>query len=283
MITTRLFGGLGNQLFQYAAGRALAEAAGERLQIDARMSRPGTHMEYGLDDFAIKAPVGADLPPGKNQPLAYIVWRGLGRSPKLVREKGLGFDPSILSLRGDYYLHGYWQSEKYFKDVIDDLRDEFRIITPASDDNVRALDEISQGPSVSLHVRRGDYVSVDKNEGIHGTCDANYYEKALNLIAEKTGQEPVIYVFSNDAVWAEENLNFRFKTRFFKHNGFDQPHEDLRLMAACDHNIIVNSTFSWWGAWLNPSPTKVVVAPSQWFQSKDMVNPDIIPDTWETI
>lgn len=285
MITTRLAGGLGNQLFQYAAGRAVAAACTDTLQLDTRATIAGTHAEYALDHFAIPALVAtsAKLPPAKNRPIPYAMWRYLGQSPKILREKGLGFDPSILENCGDHYLHGYWQTDKYFRSIGPLLRAELAIITPPSAENAQALEDIAKTRSVSLHVRRGDYVSVQKNSSIYGTCDAAYYDRALAHMVEKCSDDFTVYVFSNDPDWARENLSFDHETRIFDHNGSDKHYEDLRLMSACEHNIIVNSTFSWWGAWLNPSTRKQVVAPSNWFQGDKVINPDIIPEEWHQL
>ncbi|MEM9584993.1 MAG: alpha-1,2-fucosyltransferase [Pseudomonadota bacterium] len=285
MITSRIFGGLGNQLFQYAAGRAVALAGGDRLQLDARMPPRAKHFSYALDHFNVAAgpAMATDLPPGKNQPLRYVFWRGLGLRPKILREKGLGFDASLLERRGDYYLHGYWQSEKYFKAIESRLRDELTIITPPSEENARWLDDISNVPSVSVHVRRSDYLSSANGTGTYATCDEAYYLAALDTLAEKVGKDLVVFVFSDDPAWARENLRFAFETRYAGHNGMDKHYEDMRLIAACHHNIIANSTFSWWGGWLNANPEKQVVAPKKWFNSTEQVNPDIIPEGWITL
>lgn len=282
MITVRLFGGLGNQLFQYAAGRALALTRCVPLQLDARLAPPGSHWAYGLGHFNIAAaPASEDaLPPGKDRKLAYAAWRAAGRSPRLIREKGLGYQPERFEQEGDLYLHGYWQSEKYFKAQEAQLREDLTITTPPGPEDQRFLDLIGNAPAVSLHLRRGDYVASAKSGATHGTCDAAYYDRALQLVAERMSEAPQIFVFSDDAAWARDNLRFPFETHFVGHNGPDQPHQDLRLMSACQHHVIVNSTFSWWGAWMNPREGKTVVAPKDWFANPKLANPDIIPEGW---
>ena len=136
--------------------------------------------------------------------------------------------------------------------------------------------------AVSLHIRRGDYVSNEKYNAAHGTCDLAYYARAADFIADRIGT-PTIYAFSDDPTWVAENLKLPYDVRYVDHNSAATNYEDLRLMAACQHHIIANSSFSWWGAWLNPSQDKLVAAPSQWFADPNKVNPDILPLAWYTV
>ena len=285
MIYSRIFGGLGNQLFQYAAGRALALRRGTSLVLDTRLASPGSHWAYGLDRFNIDARVAepAELPPSKEAPIGYALWRLFGRSPRFLRERGLGVNNSVLNAPDDVYLHGYFQSERYFSDCIATLRDDLRFLDPPDAQNAEWLDHIAEGPSVSVHLRRGDYISNDKAGATHATCDQAYYTAAIAEVVRQTGVSPRIFVFSDDPDWARDNLRFDFETHVAGHNGPDRPHDDMRLIAACDHNVIANSTFSWWGAWLNASPAKCVVAPKRWFGTAKLRNPDIIPERWTAI
>lgn len=283
MITSRIFGGLGNQLFQYATARALADAAGTELLLDTRLAPPGNHWAYGLHHFNIRAGVAVDaeLPPAKAQRLRYGLWRAFGRSPRFVRERGLGYDPALMKRRGDLYLHGYFQAQEYFAQIEQSLRGDLSFVEPATGLNAELQQQIIAAPSVSVHLRRGDYVS--EAGSTHGTCDAAYYDRALDHLANASGQELKAYVFSDDPVWAREHMKLRFETQYVGHNGPQQAHEDLRLMASCTHHVIANSTFSWWGAWLNPEPAKCVVAPVQWFRTDKLSNPDIIPKNWHRV
>lgn len=282
----RLVGGLGNQLFQYATARALALRTKSELVLDIRAYSPDNPFSYGLDRFAIDARAGNpdELPPPKSNPVRYAVWRLFGSSPKFVRENGLGFNASVMALGADVYLHGYFQTEKYFSACADQLRSELAFAEPPNGRNADWLETISASPSaVSLHVRRGDYVSSSRAEKTHGTCSPEYYRAAVDLIAEKKNIDPVIHVFSDDPKWASENLRFRFETRVIDHNDGATAHEDMRLMSACAHNVIANSTFSWWGAWLNSNPDKTVIAPERWFADPRLDNPDILPESWIAI
>ncbi len=284
-VFVRLVGGLGNQLFQYATARAVALRNGVPLILDARAYKPDSAFGYELGHFAIEACVGSaeELPPGRKQPLHYALWRKFGSSPKFVRERGLGFNRNVTALPAGVYLHGYFQTEKYFAEHSDAIRSELRIVEPPSEENRRWLAMIADVPSVSLHLRRGDYVSSAKGSQVHGGCTPVYYANAVEHVAAKLGCAPVLHVFSDDPAWARNNLTFPFETHYCAHNDGSRNYEDLRLMGACKHHIIANSTFSWWGAWLNPDPDKIVVAPRQWFADPRMHNPDIVPEGWVRI
>ncbi len=281
-VAVHIYGGLGNQMFQYACGRALALRRGARFCIDRRDFAAGPDQVFGLHHFNIVAQSGGDqmLPPTKKQRLRYLVWRYGGRTPRFTREKSAAFDPEVLRLTGDTWLHGYWQSESYFDDCRDAIREELTIITPPSERNERLLEELRALPAVSLHVRRGDYVSNPKALAHHGTCTPAYYRSAAQLVAGKTGIEPVFFVFSDEPDWARQHLDLPFETRIVDHNDNRHNYEDMRLMAACRHHVIANSSFSWWGAWLNPSTDKIVVAPEKWVTDPAMQNPRITPEGW---
>lgn len=143
------------------------------------------------------------------------------------------------------------------------------------------MDRPHQGQSVCLvHLRRGDFVTSAKGSAIHATCDQAYYDRAIAAVAEASGADLRVFVISDDPAWAKDNLKFDFETHVAGHNGPDKGHEDMRLIASCEHNIIANSTFSWWGAWLNPAPDKIIVGPRKWFNSDELQNPDILPKSW---
>ncbi len=282
MIITRLNGGLGNQMFQYAAGFALAEKLGTELVLDTRIYKQPNLRQFELGHLNIGAKVAtkAELPPSQSNPVGYVLWRYLGRSPKIFRERQMGFDRAVLGLQDFSYLHGYWQSEQYFADTQDRIRQEFQFRTPAKGKNVALLDAISASTCVSLHVRRGDYSASSGGEKTHGTCSAYYYKNAVTSLETRLDGPFTIYVFSDEPHWARDHLKFLHKTVIVDANDAAHGFEDLRLMAACDHHIIANSSFSWWGAWLNPSTDKIVIAPERWYASSKMSNPDICPSNW---
>lgn len=281
MIAVRIRGGLGNQLFQYACGRAQALRLGTELALDLRDWNSPRPFDFGLRHFDIQVvdPVGLPMARGDG------LWRTLAKAFSAsrmgsFREKGMAYDPRIREVRDHTLLKGYWQSEKYFADKTDQIRRDLRIVTPPGPETARLMDEIAEAPAVSLHVRRGDYVTNTKYNAAHGTTGLEFYTQAMERIAEATGTEPVVYAFSDDADWVRDNLALPFEMRVVSHNDGATAHDDLRLMSACRHHVIANSTFSWWGAWLNPSPEKIVIAPKRWYADPLKVNPDITPDSW---
>lgn len=282
MVTVAVFGGLGNQMFQYAVGRALANRLGCRLQLDTRHYDKSQAFPYGLGHFAIDAIVGTQrtLPPSRSRTLKYFAWRHLSRGSRFIRENGLSFNSNIARQRGNVYLKGYWQSERYFTEYADSIRHSFRLVDPPDAQNAQLLDTIGSAPSIAVHVRRGDYVSQSRTNAFHGTCSVDYYRAAVAQVARRLDDEPTVYLFSDDLDWAMENLKFGFKTVPVGHNDRSSAHEDLRLMASCNHQVISNSTFSWWAAWLNPHPAKMVIAPYPWFADPSAENRDIIPEDW---
>ena len=282
MITARLVGGLGNQMFQYAAGRALSLRRGVGLRLDASEFKTYRLHSYGLNHLAISAEVTnvrQTSSTGSRMLDRLRDLAGLGASA-LYRENGLRFDPAVLTLPGNTTLAGYWQCERYFSDHADQIRAELTVKTPVAGDNLTCLERICSGVSISVHIRRGDYVSNATANSVHGICDISYYEAAAHRLAERCGKTPVFYIFSDDPDWVHENFHIPFKMIPVRHNGADRNYEDLRLMSACNHHIIANSSFSWWGAWLNPSADKIVVAPQRWFKTSDLDSTDLVPASW---
>jgi hypothetical protein len=279
MIFARLHGRLGNQMFQYAAARSLAARLGTGVALDTRGAiHRGEGVLTRVFDLALATP--AHLPPVRHEnPARYALWRLTGARPKLRREKGLGYNPAFTAWDDNSYLHGYWQSEKYFDTIAHDIRTAFEFAKPASPQNVAMAKRIQQTTSVSLHVRRGDYLTVNA----HAICDQSYYDQALQRLALGLNTAPTVYVFSDDPEWAKSNLPLPFEKIVVDHNGPDTDYEDMRLMSLCQHNIIANSSFSWWAAWLNRTPHKTVAGPSNWFADPKLNNPDILPAGWMKI
>ncbi len=282
LVTVAIYGGLGNQMFQYAAGRALALRTGCRLQLDTRHYDSHQAFRYGLGDFNIEAIIGTSrtLPPNKQRRWKYLAWRHFSNRHRLLRERGLGFHPSVANAYGSLYLKGYWQTERYFEDASDIIRRELSCAKPATGKNAELIDELSQTDSIAVHVRRGDYVSNPKCNAFHGTCSPAYYRGAVAQILEATGRDHTVYLFSDDCHWARENIKLPCNIRIVDHNDMMTAHEDLRLMSLCDHQVASNSTFSWWAAWLNQNPKKIVIVPKQWFADPSAVDTDIIPSDW---
>lgn len=289
MIIVKLIGGLGNQLFQYAAGRCLAHLHGTELKLDRSYldaDPKGAYIkrDYELGVFQVHASFATpeDVRPFLKKSGNKIV-RTLSRKLPIlfdklyVAESGHAYHKEFMSYPADTYLDGFWQSELYFKQAEKVIRKELTFKDPASGLNAELLEKIKRVNAVSLHVRRADYVADKNTSNYHGTCSPDYYKKAIEAIAEKHG-EIELYIFSDDIEWCRENMKPAFPHHYVGHNSGKNSYEDMRLMSSCRHNIIANSSFSWWGAWLNANENKTVVAPEKWFTNA--VNPDIYPDNW---
>ncbi|UWR74352.1 alpha-1,2-fucosyltransferase [Phaeobacter inhibens] len=280
MIITRLHGRLGNQMFQYAAGRALTDRLGVSLALDSRGAElRGEGVLTRVFDLDLATP---DIWPPLRQraPLGYALWRGLGQhlgtGPKLRREVGLGYNPDFVDWSDNSYLHGYWQSERYFAQSAERIRRDFTFPEYSNQQNAEMAARIGETNAISLHVRRGDYLTL----AAHVLCDQAYYEAALAQVLDGLEGQPTVYVFSDDPQWAKENLPLPCDKVVVDFNGADTDYEDMRLMSLCKHNIIGNSSFSWWAAWLNQTPDRRVAGPAKWFGDPKLNNPDILPPGW---
>lgn len=183
-----------------------------------------------------------------------------------------------MTLPDNVYLEGYWQSERYFEDIKEIVQKEFTLKTPLEGLNLILAEEIRTVDAVSMHVRRGDYVTDENVSTMHGVCDLEYYRKAVDKVVQ-TLKDPCFFVFSDDPEWVADNLKLRHPARYISHNS-SLAHEDLRLMSLCRHHIIANSSFSWWGAWLSTCHEKLVIAPNKWFNNFKVDTSDLIPKAW---
>jgi len=289
MIIVNVIGGLGNQMFQYAAGRALALARGETLYLDAAGlgGDSGRHFDL-LRIFSCVAEIaspglvrhvlGWQAMPVVKRILARAEFAAV-RARSYVVEPHFHYWPGIRDVPPTVYLHGYWQSEKYFSDAIARLRVEFSFTQPLSEANAALAERINCCAAVSLHVRRGDYVSNPMMRAVHGVCSVDYYRSAVRLIAERI-DAPEFFVFSDDIAWVRQNLDIGFPCNYIGHNRGKESHNDMRLMSLCRHHIIANSSFSWWGAWLAASTSGIVIAPKHWFQDAPHDTSDLIRERW---
>jgi len=289
MIIVKIIGGLGNQLFQYAVGRHLAEIHKTELKIDILGFKAYKLHKYSLWPFNIQekfasAEEVAVFGVRRRGIAERAIRRVLRRPPKFpptyIREKqGSQFDPDVLNLSDVVYLYGSWQSEKYFKNIEEIIRKEFTVKFPLEGKNLELAEQIESCEAVSLHIRRGDYISDPKTNEVHGVCGLDYYLCCVEKLTATVGN-PHFFVFSDEPEWARDNLGLHYPTTIVAHNGADKNYEDMRLMSQCKHHIIANSSFSWWGAWLNPRPGKLVYAPQQWFAHDKWGFQDIVPTEW---
>lgn len=292
MVVSHILGGLGNQMFQYAAGRALSLAHGAPLRLDVSdFDQYGLHHGFELarvfsgsmplaDAGQVRALLGCQSP----RVIRRIVGRpafSVLRSKSYVVEPHFQYWHGIKKVSPPCFLQGYWQSERYFSDVAQTIRQEFTFRQPFSAVNFDLAQEIKSATAVSLHVRRGDYVSNAKALTTHGTCSIEYYIKAIEYI-EKRIANPKFYVFSDDLDWVKKYININHPTYYIDNNKGSESYNDMRLMSICSHHIIANSSFSWWGAWLNSDARKIVVAPIRWFANQNNVS-DLLPAAWVRI
>lgn len=290
MIIVKITGGLGNQLFQYAFGKYLSVKLNTELKFDIQTNYDSsnfTNRSVGLANFNIKLNLASkneidEFKYFNNKLFARIERKFVQKLAFLNRsymvQNSLNPQKNIVKFRNNCYYDGYWQSEDYFKQIANILQQELKSnFNPVlSEPNRYLLNEIRNSESVSIHVRRGDYISIQLNNSLFSICSLKYYEEAINYIKRKI-KNPLFFVFSDDIEWAKENLrgdNFIFVTG-------NEPADDMYLMSLCEHNIIANSTFSWWGAWLNKNSEKIVIAPKQWYNGKlNKSTKDLIPAEW---
>lgn len=289
MIVSRLIGGLGNQMFQYAVARALADRTRSKLVLDVSQFADYNVHGFGLDALRVRGRLQREsaLPPPAPPPehpmvrRAKRLWRWITRTRPLVvyRERSFAFDGEVLQQRPPLLLEGYWQSEKYFLPAADAIRRDFSLAGEPDAANRAMLAQMQQTCAVSLHVRRGDYVTNPTAAAFHGSCSPEYYQRAVDHIASRCGPL-TLFVFSDDQDWVRRNMQFAHPTVHVDCNPPERGAWDMHLMKHCRHHVIANSSFSWWGAWLNPSPDKVVVAPRQWFTDAAIDTSDLIPASW---
>lgn len=283
MIIVNLMGGIGNQLFQYAAGRALAERHNAKLYYafldDYRLAKRIIRIDnFNIIGEPLPSGVGLDYFPKKKLNRAVHKLLGLNYDGKIYREH-LYFevDPIFFNLSSDTYLYGFWQSYEYFSDIGGIIRKEFVLRNPSAK-YLKAVESIKLlSNPVSIHVRRRDY---GKKESGFYLLPQDYYQKACEYIGDKLSSfDPVI--FTDDEAWVKNNFKIG-KSLVFLGDYRLEDFEELMLMSKCNHHIIANSSFSWWGAWLNKSEDKIVLAPQVWYKLQNP-NFNLIPPGWVKI
>ena len=275
-------GGLGNQLFQYAAGLALAQRHRTECILDVSAFDVYLLHKFSLYHFDLKVRTATRLEITKlrsriEQPKVTFPWK---KKYLHFREAQFHYDSRFEHLPDDCYLDGYWQSERYFAPVTNLLTERLKPLTALSSEDLSILGKISEQPSASVHVRRADYVSDSTTNSVHGTCTEDYYRKAFEYMHDEKGVRS-FFVFSDDPTWVRENVKGPGRFEYVVHNDASRNFADLWIMSRCSHNIIANSTFSWWAAWLNRNPSKAVIAPRHWFRPRTSFDcDDLIPPSW---
>ncbi|XHC09640.1 alpha-1,2-fucosyltransferase [Labrenzia sp. ac12] len=269
-------------MFQYALGRSLSEISGKNLKLDISAYQTYKTHNFLLDklntQYEIVAQKEVEQIFGAKKRISLPFTSS--SKVKIIKETELSFNPNIMNVKKDAYFIGYWQSEKYFKNIRSKILEEFQPNEKISKKRTEILNEIKSTRSpISVHIRRGDYVSNTKANNIHGTCEPEWYKSAANII-ENYFENVTYFVFSDDPDWVKRNIRFDQKAILVEPDVDGKDYEDLYMMSACDGHIIANSTFSWWGAWLNSKSNKRVIAPSRWFKSQTIKNVDLIPEDW---
>lgn len=287
MVIVKLMGGLGNQMFQYSLARALL-ANGKDVRIDCSgfqsQAKEDTVRNYELDRFNIKVDKASEEEVShynnKIQKLLYYIQTITGfKISKLLIESEHCYFPQITQM-DEKYLIGYWQSEKYFTSIRDKLIQDFSFDDiQLSEKNVQLRNEIlSVKNPVAVHIRGGDY-NNSNNRSIYGNiCTAEYYHKAFEYIESRL-DDVIYYLFTNDLEWAKQIISLNTpQVKVVDWNIGEDSWIDMYIMSLCKHNIIANSSFSWWSAWLNQNQDKIVIAPKRWQNGNDIK--DIVPEQW---
>lgn len=287
MIIIKLSGGLGNQMFQFATGLSIAQENGFQLKIDIssfkKTNSCDTPREFALDKFDFKFLQASEseieiirFPLGGMSRIISLIKK------MIIRQHMLDYHPGIFRVKDNKYLDGYFQSEKNFFKYSKIVRQVFSLRKEYLNQIPKAIsDRFISAESISIHIRRGDYAQDKKTNKYHGLCSLSYYEGAISLITSKV-KNPHFFIFSDDLEWVKKNLPINHPHTFVS-DGVLIPQQEMYLMSKCKHNIIANSTFSWWGAWLNENPDKIVIAPKKWVNIEPNPHPNIIPETWITI
>ena len=268
MIIVKILGGLGNQMFCYAYAQSLRQK-GFDVKIDISEYKVNKFREFQLNKFKFELPLSTKEENQKifSNSVFYKIFKNTRLDfSKKIREKKFFFDENLLTIKDNSYVVGYFQSEKYFKSLEKILVKHFTLKPALSSYSEKIKRKIqNSNNTVSIHVRRGDFLN-SKNVKVHGLCNLQYYQKSINYLEDKFSKLEY-YIFSDDIKWCRDNLKID-NSIFIDSHKKRIPHEDLYLMSLCKNNIIANSSFSWWGAWLNRNVQKIVIAPKLWLRNK---------------
>jgi hypothetical protein len=281
----QFLGGLGNQMFQYALYKALQKKF-PNVKADLHGYQDYTlHNGFELEKiFNIKlnkiSPFTKNLYNKHNRKWIYRKLRRLFNLKNAYQEEQslFAYDPSILTDPKPRYYWGYWQNLRYFETIEEELKSDFKFKNTLTGANQQTLAHIKQTESIAIHVRRGDYL---KDPLLGGLCGPDYYQAAINYIHTKVGS-PEFFVFSDDIAWCQEHLRLP-QAEFISWNKGPESYIDMQLMSACKHNIIANSSFSWWAAWLNPNESKIVIYPKKWVNDNQCLESMSTPENWTAL
>jgi len=296
MIISKLISGLGNQLFQYTIGRHLSLTHQVPLKLDLSFFKDQKLRSYKLDHYNIQAETATEqdvesLTAIYQRKSLYAKiyrkvekWRPKNKRLYYKEDEWWIYEPGLLQASSPVYLNGYWQHYKYFENIDPRIREELTLKENELADAPAIVGEIlGNESSVSLHVRRGDYITDRDAYNFMGVMPLAYYHQAINYIIAK-GIKPSFYVFSDDLDWVKDNIQVNAPLTCVDLHGGQKDYVELDLMSKCRHNIIANSSFSWWGAFLNQNPGKIVIAPAQWVKPEDVNRKiELVFPTWTKI
>ena len=290
MIITKIQGGLGNQMFQYACGKNLALKHNQELKLDiswyeGKRPKEDTPRAYQLDTFSFATSTSSPIMLATKEDMkrfsiissSKILRKLLSisgqigeRISHIVMESNNMGSYNLDVYKPSTFLNGFWQNKKYFEDISDTIRDNFTSFREEMSENAKSmLTKINSLNSICVNYRRTDYVSSKAARGYHGIMGEEYYSQAIKMMAEKV-KDPHFFIFSDDIEWCLENVKIGFPTTFITREYSGKEYIDyFRLMIACKNYIIPNSTFAWWPAWLNKNPNKIVIAPKRWYVDMD--------------
>ena len=286
MIIVQLKGGFGNQLFQYAAALSLGKYHNVPVKVDISLlnipdALIGTTRAFDLLSIqhSIEVASKAETNAVKGNKLMQYLQKFLPHYKRnIYKEVAFNYDQHFLETGNKIYLKGYRQSEKYFESITNEIKKIFSIKEELIKDASNVALPIQSENSISIHIRRGDYTNAAMLE-YHGVQGIEYYNQAISFIKEKIAN-PKFYVFSDNINWVQENLNLNEEAHLITVDESPTSITDFYLMSCCKHNIIANSTFSWWAAYLNPNPDKLIIAPKRWFNKANYDTKDLIPSSW---
>jgi hypothetical protein len=281
MIITELKGGLGNQMFQYASALGIAKKTNQKFFVNMEWFEANkdaaTPRDYELSCFELPSLVTVKLEDILFENDYKSIKKVFKTTLKRYAEPSFRYDEQVYDCRNSY-LDGYWQSSLYFEYYRETILDEFKFKHLPAGNNLRYANHIaSTEQSVSLHIRRGDYVTNVQHNKTHGTVGLDYYKIAIAEITKKL-DKPHFFIISDDIDWCKRELMIDFPHTYIVGN--TKGEYDMQLMSMCKNNIIANSSFSWWGAWLNMNPEKIVIAPKKWFNDSSIDTSDLIPADW---
>lgn len=276
-------------MFQYVAGRYVAKKQRSKLKVDRTYLNNVNIKKYAYRKYALDIFEAHILFATYREVLKYTMPRFPSRymffimklfyKDRVIKERNIRYSDILDKAPSDCYLVGSFQSEKFFKDIAHEVREDFKIKREILDKYSKLISTVSSGESVSVHIRRGDYVINPKTKELHGNLPISYYNEAIKLIQKRIAN-PRFYFFSDDLEWVSKNFESKTDFSIITSGPDDHPHRDFILMMNCKHHIIGNSSYSWWAAWLSENNEKIVMAPTAWFATSEWDSSDIVPESW---